>query len=87
MRQSYERIAPSMCTTGMLSRPEARQPMTVFVSPRKTVADGRSSASTGYSFAITDPATSASVEPVAPSSISGGAIPSSRRKTSFMLSE
>ena len=32
-----------MCTTGMFSRPAAMLPITVFVSPRKTAAAGRSS--------------------------------------------
>ena len=41
MRQSYERMHPSMCTTGMLSCAAAMAPVVVFVSPRNTAAAGR----------------------------------------------
>ena len=78
---------PSMCTMGMLSCAAAKQPITVFVAPRNTAASGAISRRTGARRAITAEEISASVSPPAPSSMSGGATPRSRKNTSFMLSE
>lgn len=61
--------------------------MTVFVSPRNMAAAGPISSSTGYNRRTISDETSASVSALTPNSMSGGATPSSLKKTSLRLSE
>ncbi len=68
IEQAQEYANKFLTSAWVVKRFGKQEPITVFVSPKKTATSGFRSASTGESFVITEPTSSASDAPVAPSS-------------------